>query len=377
MATTEAAKVTAIRAVPTAGAALSKRRERTEVDRAEIAEWIQEWRRTSYEEAADPEDPETAGGALRTIVIRRQSDRRQRPLLMIPISDDMATSDLVQRVTRVAERYAGNAAPGAHCSLEVAAFYGSEQIPRAVETIGLRAPDEDEDDLDAGGAWTGGRGDAVRAVVTHAGIVTQIADRKDARATRVLQDALESAYRRVRELEEDNARLFEVNLKLADTAAEREVKVIAAKNSAELKREAGKTALALAPAAINRIAGKQILPEGVHPLLAQLSNLTADLADEKLQEALFATLLRHGQKGARILQGIGELMAQTATINAAADSLAKGADTARDMAAKASAAEPSTSAAHDGSSSSPSSSSSSSPSSSSSSSSSSPWGPWL
>lgn len=295
------------------------------VDRIELRGWVSEWRREVYEEAAD----EHGAGALRLVVLRRANERRPRALLTLQIDEDKDTDAIVKRLADVAERYADNVAPGEHVAFEVCGFYGSEAVPRALEHIGLVG--EEPEGSDAGGVSSAKPTEIVRAVVEHARNVLAFAEKKEARATKIIQEALDAAHDEIKDLRKQTGDLFLANMTLADHAAEREALVTKAKADVEFKREAGKTALALLPAAINRISiangGTALLPEGVHPLLAQLSNMTVDLADEGLQQDLMMALSKHGAKGQRLMAGIGELMVQTATINAAAEAAAKaGAD---------------------------------------------------
>lgn len=302
------------------------------VDRVELRGWVNDWRREVYEEAGD----EHGAGALRLIVLRRANERRPRALLTIQIDEDKDTDQIVKRLADVAERYADNVTPGEHVAFEVCGFYGSEAVPRALEHIGLVG--EEPEGSEAGGVASAKPTEIVRAVVDHARNVLLYAERKEARATKIIQEALDAAHEEIKDLRKQTGDLFLANMTLADHAAEREALVTKAKAEVEFKKEAGKTALALLPAAVNRISiangGPALLPEGVHPLLAQLSNLTVDLADENLQADLMQTFAKHGAKGQRLMAGIAELMVQTATINAAADAVAKAGETAKAEAAR-------------------------------------------
>lgn len=304
--------------------ALDTRRARQErdpfsVDRAALRAEIIEWAAEVYPEASEDD----RGGGLRVLVLRRVGQRRDSALLTCAVKEDTSPEALATRIANVAERYADSTAPGGQVAMEVCGFYGEEQIPRVTHHIGVRGR-EDEDEGD-GGAVHGSRPmDFVRAMQNGAAAALHAAEKKDRRATDLLANALELSQARVAALESQVIQLFDANMKLADSATEREAKVIVARASADIRREAGKLAMGLAPAIVNRMAGQQILPEGMHPIMAQLSQLAMDIGeDEKLAESVFGALMQHGAKGQRLARTIGEMMSAVASINAAAEQTAR------------------------------------------------------
>lgn len=301
--------------------ALDTRRARADrdpftVDRGELRSTIAEWQAEVYPEASEDD----GGGGLAVIVLRRSGARRDAQLLLCPVREDSTAETLAHRIATVAERYADSTAPGFLVALEVCAFYGKEALPRVIHHIGIRGQEGEDEQGGASGMPGGKATDIVRFMQVHAAGTLHAAEQKDRRATNLVMDALDGAYKRIKDLESQVVQLFDANMRLADNATEREAKVIVAKASAEIRREAGKLAMGLAPTVVNRLAGRQIMPEGLHPMLATLSQLTMDISeDEALAESIFGALMKHGTKGQRLARQIGELMASVASVNAAAD----------------------------------------------------------